>query len=84
MLRITWDRDAQPPLLRLEGELLGPWVEEVRQVGAQHRIKAQLDLARLEFADAAGVRLLRELCQDHWHVVACSPFVTELLQVDPP
>jgi ABC-type transporter Mla MlaB component len=81
MLRITWvGKVDAAPVLRLEGELLEPWLEEVRRASAAPPAGAQLDLAALTYVDRAGLQLLRQLCAGPWHVATCSRFVAELLQ----
>jgi hypothetical protein len=82
MLRITrTDRSCAAPTVKLEGKLLEPWVNEVRQLfvvtdGAPF---PRLDLAQLTFVDAAGARLLHELVTDGVQIESCAPYVTELL-----
>jgi ABC-type transporter Mla MlaB component len=84
MLRLT--RNAPSDRIQtvvLQGKLVGPWVEEVRQACAAvsapcHRIR--LDLSALIFVDAAGVSLLRDLIARGVEIVACSGFVAELLR----
>ena len=78
MLRIE---QINPATIRLEGKLLGPWVEAVRQAVSQNAVS--LDLSAVTFADEAGVRLLRELVDGGAKVVACSNFIAALLQLQP-
>ena len=51
--------------LRVEGRLMGGWVEELRRACDLHApsdgIRLTLDLADVSFADAAGIDLLKEL-----------------------
>jgi hypothetical protein len=51
--------------LRVEGRLMGRWVEELRRTcdlqGLTDGIRLTLDLADVSFADAAGIELLKEL-----------------------
>jgi anti-anti-sigma regulatory factor len=51
--------------LRVEGRLMGGWVEELRRACDLHAlsdgIRLTLDLADVSFADAAGMELLKEL-----------------------
>jgi anti-anti-sigma regulatory factor len=51
--------------LRVEGRLMGRWVEELRRTCDLHAlsdgIRLTLDLADVSFADAAGIELLKEL-----------------------
>jgi hypothetical protein len=69
--------------IKLEGKLLGPWVDEVRQAclaGMDPCSRINLDLSALIFVDAAGERLLRDLIARGIQVVACSSYVAELLR----
>jgi hypothetical protein len=82
MLRITSLDGADSTLiLRLEGKLLEPWVDEVRRAYAM-RTPRQLDLSALTYVDAAGARLLRELLHEGAVICACSGFVSALLERD--
>jgi hypothetical protein len=84
MLRITEITDGGPGvLLKLEGKLRGPWVEEVGRVCAELSCgecrEIRLDLSAVTFLDEAGTRLLRELMQGG-AAVTVSRFVAELLR----
>jgi hypothetical protein len=88
MLRITELHDGvSGRTLRLEGKLLGPWVEELRQAcipnGSATRA-IQLNLAAVSYADAAGTLLIRELIQRGVILTACSRYIAELLHVEKP
>jgi hypothetical protein len=70
---------------KLEGKLLGPWVDELRNICApplQRSEQVHLDLAAVTFADAAGARLLRELIRQGITIIHCSGFLAELLHVE--
>lgn len=91
MLRITRARPADAnndgPLLRLEGQVTGPWVEELRRVcnetirlnghGAHPLV---LDLTDVSFIDADGVALFRKLTSRRVSLTNCSVFVAEQLK----
>ncbi len=84
MLRITpIATNTGEPCLRLEGRLIGPWVEELeRAVEATQSLPRglHLDLSRVQFVDAQGVALLQRL-QDHGVVLQrVTPFIEELLR----
>jgi len=69
-------------LLRLEGEVVGPWVEEIRRSCEPARAagaKLTLDLADVAFVDRDGVELFRGLMQAGVVVLNCSPFVQSQL-----
>lgn len=68
--------------LLLEGRLLGPWVDELESAVIATGAGAEricLNLAGVQFADAAGVRLLRRLSGQGIHLEGLSPFIRELL-----
>lgn len=74
-------------MLRLEGQVRGPWVEELRRACDQVLGKnghggngLVLDLADVSFIDADGVTLIRELTARRVVVTNCSPFVVEQLK----
>ena len=89
MLKIsgTATTEEQPVSLRLEGQVTGPWVEELRRTCDQmlektghHGNRLVLDLAEVSFIDADGVALFRELTARRVLVTNCSPFVAEQLK----
>jgi hypothetical protein len=84
MLRLTRIAGDLPnPTVKLEGKLLGPWVDEVRQACAANTGpvgRTCLDLSALTFVDAAGVELLRELMRQGIEIGACSNYVAQLLR----
>jgi ABC-type transporter Mla MlaB component len=69
MLKITKHRDAGSESLsfKLEGQLAGPWVEELdacwRQVATNTPSHRMIDLTGVTFVDAAGKALLTRLWQ---------------------
>jgi anti-anti-sigma regulatory factor len=83
MLKITRIDGAGPGVLvKVEGKLLQPWVEELTRACTQWATSAnplRLDLSAVTFVDAAGTQLLRELMRQGIAIAACSPFVAELL-----
>jgi hypothetical protein len=85
VLKITWlTRKGRVPTIKLEGELLEPWVDAVRDActKAPHRSKRlRLDLTAVAYADVAGTQLLRELMAEGVEIASCSSYVRELLQL---
>ncbi|HTU27494.1 MAG TPA: hypothetical protein VMF30_18945 [Pirellulales bacterium] len=84
MLRITRiERAGAAPVIKLEGKLLAPWVDELLQA-CDARDPAgnppSLDLSALSYADAAGTAVLRALRDRHVTIVAGSGYVAELLK----
>jgi hypothetical protein len=88
VLKITEiGRNDSGRTFKLEGKLLGPWVDELRNVCTQPLDRAEqvgLDLAAVTFVNAAGAKLLRELIRRGIIVTRCSAFVAELLHVEEP
>ena len=89
MLRISRvaTADGKEVLLRLEGQVTGPWVEELRRVCDEaagdngHRAhRLVLDLGDVLFVDANGVALFRGLTARRVVLTHCSPFVAEQLK----
>ena len=86
MLRITTQETSDSVvLLKLEGKLLEPWVEELKQACsgllATHTT-LKLDLAALVFADASGAKALLDLIDAGASVTACSGYLAALLHVE--
>lgn len=66
MLRITIDDKKDAVVLRLEGELIGPWVEEVEQCckkvfASLGDRSVHVDLSAVSFVDTAGGALLSRM-----------------------
>jgi hypothetical protein len=71
--------------IKLEGEILGPWVDAARDAcstGGRRPRRLHLDLAAVTYADAAGTQLLRDLMREGIEIAACSSFLAELLHLD--
>ena len=80
-------RNDSSRTFKLEGKLLGPWVDELRNVCVQplDRLgQVGLDLAAVTFVNAAGTELLRELIREGIIITQCSAFVAELLHAEEP
>ena len=88
MLRLTRLSRGVPVLtIKLEGQLLEPWVPAVRdacQGRGRRSGRLLLDLAAVSYADVAGAQLLRELVSEGVEIAACSGFVGELLRPEDP
>jgi anti-anti-sigma regulatory factor len=68
MLRITIQEGARTQTIRLEGKIIGPWVEEFNRTW--HSVapslgskELHLDLRGVAFVDAKGRQLLRDIYQ---------------------
>ncbi len=84
MLKISIISDSDQAIqFQLEGNLAGPWVEELRSLSdeALSQQKAvSLDLEKVRFVDPHGVGLLRDLARRHVSQVNCSQFVSQQLK----
>jgi hypothetical protein len=88
VLKITEiGRNDSGKTFKLEGKLLGPWVDELRNVCTQPLERLEqvgLDLAAVTFVNAAGAELLRKLIRQGIIITLCSAFVAELLHAKEP
>ena len=84
MLRIVRVASSNEAVsLRLEGQVRGPWVEELRRSCAQALATGRgliLDMTDVSFLDLDGVALCRSLSDHHVALLHCSPFVGEQLK----
>lgn len=83
MLKVTQTNSHGGAIVKLEGKLLQPWVDEVRTLfpPAAGDSLPRLDLSALTFVDAVGTELLRQLLRQGVAIESCSPFVAALLQL---
>jgi ABC-type transporter Mla MlaB component len=87
MLRISvMESSATAVKLRVEGQIAGPWVEELRTTCNAHTgqepVHLCLELEDVSYADAAGVACLKELREKGIGLFRVSPFLTELFKND--
>jgi ABC-type transporter Mla MlaB component len=84
MLRISSTEHDEPAVtLRLEGQIVGPWVDELRKTIEQLLNQGRLltlDLTEATFADRNGVALLLDLRRRTVSIRGCSPFLNEQLK----
>lgn len=84
MLRISRvEAPDEAVMLRLEGQVRGPWVEELRRSCEQLLTTGSgliLDLTEVSFIDMDGVALCRRLRDRKVALMHCSPFVAEQLK----
>jgi ABC-type transporter Mla MlaB component len=69
--------------LRLEGKLVGPWVEELRRLSDEAlalQKAVSLDLEKVWFIDAPGIALLRDLAEKRVRQLNCSQFISQQLK----
>jgi ABC-type transporter Mla MlaB component len=85
MLKISEGKSkARVLTLRLEGRIVGPWVEELRHISEAHVSDGSLvalDLADVTFADDSGVALLMGLQKRAVKLLNAAPFVEEQLRM---
>jgi hypothetical protein len=83
VLRITWaGSEAQTTSANVEGELVGPHVEELARLASAARAGSRtlvLDLTDVTFADHAGLILLRTLRDQGVALVGASGFINGLI-----
>ena len=69
--------------LKLEGRVVGPWVEELRRICepllAENRA-VKLDLAEVSYVDAEGVTTLNGFKARGVKLKNCSPFVEQQIK----
>jgi anti-anti-sigma regulatory factor len=86
MLRITTHETSDSiVVLKLDGKLLEPWVEELKRCvtgSLAERTKLKLDLSGLVFADASGAKALLDLIDAGVSLTACSGYLAALLHVE--
>lgn len=85
MLRIIRATEVDGPVvLRLEGQVRGQWIDELRRLSSEilqkPATRLALDLAQVSFVDADGLELLRELSSRHVSLINCSLFVAQQLK----
>jgi hypothetical protein len=83
MLRISRSDSEGAVLLRLEGQLAGPWLRELETACAEAARgggSVVLDLGDLSLADRAGFELLNRLADSSVTLRGCSPFQEEQLR----
>jgi len=83
MLRITCiAENEQSATLKVEGWVIGSWVEELRHACESYvarRPMVILDLSNVRFVDPQGIRTLKALSRHCVLFVGMSPFLTTLL-----
>ena len=84
MLKISIISESDQAIqFQLEGNLAGPWVEELRSLSDEalsQQKTVSLDLKKVRFVDPHGVTLLHDLSRRQVSQVNCSPFVSQQLK----
>ena len=90
MLKITTLTNAESTVLRLEGRLAGPWVQELERcwdstVGTPTNHPMSVDLSAVTYVDSDGKDLLKKIHQQGAKLIASgcltSCIVNEIVQV---
>jgi len=85
MLRITPIQTRQTATLKLEGQVSGPWVEELRRCWdslAQGKVPVKINLRHVTFVDRPGRELLLRMEREGTPFLECSEFLRDLLHLD--
>ncbi len=86
MLRIEFaEGPGDAATLKLEGRVIGPWVDELRRVCERvlaSGARLTLDLSDVSFVDRAGIRLFRSLTERDVMLLNGSGFVGEQLKAE--
>ncbi len=84
MLRIVEENATNnSTTLRLDGRLVGQWVEILRtscEQVLQDNVRLILDLTGVSFADHDGVEFLRQMELQQVALIHCSPFLQEQMK----
>jgi hypothetical protein len=84
MFRITRIADDETSVtLRVEGRLVGRWIDELESECERCRVvrgRVNLDLSGVTFVDDRGIEALRSMGGDHVELVRCSLFLSGLLK----
>ena len=83
MLKIVVTQRASDTVLRLEGQVIGPWVEELKRSCEPVLARGAtltLDFSDVSFVDRDGVLFLLSLRHRRAALQNCSPFIVEQLK----
>jgi ABC-type transporter Mla MlaB component len=83
VLKIVMDPRQNGRTLRLEGDVIGPWVDELRRSFEEALASGEaptVDLKDVSFVDRPGLDLLQALARDGAALINASPFVAEQLR----
>lgn len=85
MLRITIQRTSDVVLLKLEGSVKGPWVDELRKAWLSSAKMADgqamsVDLGAVGFVDARGRDLLLRMQKEGLALKSASGFLRQVLE----
>jgi hypothetical protein len=79
---VTVDEEESRAVLQLEGQVIGPWIDELGRTCDRLLTSRSLtlDLAHVSFVERRGVELLRGLSARGVPLLHCTPFVAEQLK----
>lgn len=86
VLRITVEQNSEAIVLKIEGRLTGPWVDELDRVWeetapALNKRNLSLDLRETTFADAGGIQVLKAIySQTGASILAGTPWTQYLAE----
>jgi ABC-type transporter Mla MlaB component len=84
VLRISVTNESEKAIqLRVEGSLVGAWVNELRlqtEAAFSQAKTLTLDLEKLWFVDSHGAALLRDLARQNVAQLNCSAFIDQQLK----
>jgi anti-anti-sigma regulatory factor len=85
MLRVTPMKVRNTEMLKLEGKLCGPWVDELQRcLGslAHEKSPIRINLREVSFLDDRGRELLLQMERQGTLLAECSDFIRSLLYPD--
>ena len=82
MLRITTKENADSVLLKLEGGIKGPWVDELEKTwsGVAEGTPVKVDLSAVSFVDERGRDLLLRIQENGGVLDGASAFLTSMFE----
>jgi hypothetical protein len=84
MLKITEVNQTKDEMtLKLEGKVVGPWVQEIRKACDQALLKIErltVDMSEVSFIERNAISLFQELQNRNVNFINCSPFLTVQLK----
>jgi hypothetical protein len=85
LLKITLQQSRRSKTLKLEGKLVGPWVEELERtwrglIASRHAKYLQVDLCGLTFLDDRGKELLAKMFDRGADLVADAPLTRHIVE----
>jgi ABC-type transporter Mla MlaB component len=85
VFRVTTITAKGSPVLKLEGKLSGPWVDELQNCWKEtvaestHRKAIKIDMRGVSYVDHRGQNLLQRMEHEGASLEECSDFIRQLL-----